>query len=217
MGAIVPDVKPGEQLQQQHEEVSQRVTQAGDWVRKTDQTISESSMSRVVTADEEKREIVTRETTIKATDKTTVIGTASLMAGAVQHVTTGDYAMAVGGNQPAKCDGECRNGYQRRTVGQRGREHRHAGGRVAEGKDSRAAKSVATGGQQIMGLTVHIDSEGVNTLSMMLETIILLAKLAAQCASHSHSGTGTPTYANAFTQTGAKATATRSKYKKIIA
>lgn len=107
MGAIVPDVKPGEQLQQQHEEVSQRVTQAGDWVRKTDQTISESSMSRVVTADEEKREIVTRETTIKATDKTTVIGTASLMAGAVQHVTTGDYAMAVGGNQPAKCDGEC--------------------------------------------------------------------------------------------------------------
>ncbi|WP_318378718.1 hypothetical protein [Enterobacter sp.] len=78
-------------------------------------------------------------------------------------------------------------------------------------------KSVATGGQQIMELTVYIDSEGVNTLSMMLETIILLAKLAAQCASHSHSGTGTPTYANAFTQTGAKATATRSKYKKIIA
>lgn len=78
-------------------------------------------------------------------------------------------------------------------------------------------KSVAAGGQQIMGPTVHIGSEGVNTLSMMLDTIDLLAELAVQCASHAHSGTGTPTSATAFTQTGAKATATRSKYKKIIA
>jgi len=78
-------------------------------------------------------------------------------------------------------------------------------------------KSVAAGGQQNMGPTVHIGSEGVNTLSMMLDTIDLLAELAVQCASHAHSGTGTPTNAAAFMQTGAKATATRSKYEKIIA
>lgn len=77
-------------------------------------------------------------------------------------------------------------------------------------------KSVATGGQQIMGLTVHIDSEGVNTLSMMLETIILLAKLAAQCASHSHSGTGTPTNATTFTQTGAKARRREASTKRLL-
>ncbi|HIC5960212.1 TPA: phage baseplate assembly protein V, partial [Salmonella enterica subsp. enterica serovar Infantis] len=42
-GTSLPDIKPGEQLQQQRAEVSQRVTQAGDWVRQTDQTISETS------------------------------------------------------------------------------------------------------------------------------------------------------------------------------
>ena len=81
-GTSLPDVKPGEQ-QQQRAEVSQRVTQAGDWERQTDQAIRETSMSRVVKADTEKRELVSRETTVKATDRTTVIGTASLMAGAI--------------------------------------------------------------------------------------------------------------------------------------
>ncbi len=52
-GTSLPDVKPGEQLQQQRAEVSQRVTQAGDWVRQTDQTISETSMARMVKADTE--------------------------------------------------------------------------------------------------------------------------------------------------------------------
>jgi hypothetical protein len=97
-GTSLPDVKPGEQLQQQREGVSHRVTQGGDWERQTDQAIRETSMSREVTADSEKRELVKRETTVKATDKTTVLGTSTLMAGAVQQVVTGDYAMAAGEN-----------------------------------------------------------------------------------------------------------------------
>lgn len=68
-GTSLPDIQAGEQLQQQRAEVSQRVTQAGDWVRQTDQTISETSMVRMVKADSEQRELVSRETTIKATDK----------------------------------------------------------------------------------------------------------------------------------------------------
>lgn len=72
----------------------------------TDQAIREISMSREVKADTEKRHLVGRETTVKVTDRTTVIGTVSLMAGAIQHVTTGNYSMAtqqsqlitVGGN-----------------------------------------------------------------------------------------------------------------------
>jgi len=94
-GTSLPDIQPGEQLQQQREEVSQRVTQAGDWVRQTDQTISETSMARVVKADTEQRELVSRETTVKATDKITVLGTSTLLAGAIQQVCTGDYSQAV--------------------------------------------------------------------------------------------------------------------------
>ncbi|HGK5196753.1 TPA: hypothetical protein ACJ270_002572 [Salmonella enterica subsp. enterica serovar Newport] len=67
------------------------------------------------------------------------------------------------------------------------------------------------------GSTVHIGSEGVNTLTMMLDTIDLLAELAQQCASHSHPSVGTPTNAGAFNQTAAKAGQTRSKYQNIIA
>lgn len=96
-GTSLPDIQPGEQLQLQRQraEVSQRVTQAGDWVRQTDQTISETSMARMVKAVTEQRELVSRETTIKATDKVTVLGTSTLMAGAIQQVCTGDYSQAV--------------------------------------------------------------------------------------------------------------------------
>ncbi|KNH33081.1 hypothetical protein ACS76_08880 [Pantoea vagans] len=51
-------------------------------------------MSREIKADTETRDLVSRETTVKATDRTTVIGMASLMAGAIQHVTTGNYSVA---------------------------------------------------------------------------------------------------------------------------
>lgn len=180
-GTSLPDVKPGEQLQQQRAEVSQRVTQGGDWERQTDQTIRETSMTRSVTADTETREMVTRDTTIKATDKTTVLGTATLMAGHIQQVTTGDYAMATGGNYQAHVKGDAQtdiSGQQSTTVA--GDISVQTAGALTE-KIAALRKSVATG-QQVIGQTVHIGSESVNTLAMMLDTIDLLAELAQQCA-----------------------------------
>ncbi len=64
-GHNLPAVKPGEQLQQQRDGVSQRVTDAGDRERQTDQTIRENSMMREVTTDEEIRKVVVRETTVQ--------------------------------------------------------------------------------------------------------------------------------------------------------
>ncbi|EAY7625720.1 hypothetical protein APR83_22695 [Salmonella enterica] len=216
-GTSLPDIKPGEQLQQQRAEVSQRVTQAGDWERQTDQTISETSMARTVKADTERRELVSRETTVKATDKITVLGTATLMAGAIQQVSAGDFSQAVKGNRLASITGNEETeiaGQQSTKVA--GAMNVDVGGTLTE-KIAALRKSVAAGGQQIMGPTVHIGSEGVNTLTMMLDTIDLLAELAQQCASHSHPSVGTPTNAGAFNQTAAKAGQTRSKYQNIIA
>lgn len=216
-GTSLPDIKPGEQLQQQRAEVSQRVTQAGDWVRQTDQTISETSMARTVKADTEQRDLVSRETTVKATDKTTVLGTTTLMAGAIQQVSAGDYSQAVKGNRLASIEGNDETditGKQSTKVA--GAVDVDVGGTLTE-KIAALRKSVAAGGQQIMGPTVHIGSESVNTLTMMLDTIDLLAELAQQCASHSHPNVGTPTNAGAFTQTAEKAGQTRRKYQKIIA
>jgi len=71
----------------------------GYWERQTDQAIRETSMSWEVKTDTETRDLVSRETTVKATDRTTVIGTASQLAGAIQHVTTSSYSVAAQQNQ----------------------------------------------------------------------------------------------------------------------
>ncbi|EAN4148335.1 hypothetical protein FWW26_12835, partial [Salmonella enterica subsp. enterica serovar Rissen] len=163
------------------------------------------------------RELVSRETTVKATDKITVLGTATLMAGAIQQVSAGDFSQAVKGNRLASITGNEETeiaGQQSTKVA--GAMNVDVGGTLTE-KIAALRKSVAAGGQQIMGPTVHIGSEGVNTLTMMLDTIDLLAELAQQCASHSHPSVGTPTNAAAFNQTAAKAGQTRSKYQNIIA
>jgi len=206
-GTSLPDIQPGEQLQQQRAEVSQRVTQAGDWVRQTDQTISEISMARVVKADTEQRELISRETNIKATDKITVLGTSMLMAGAIQQVCTGDYSQAatnrvasIGGNDETDIAGSKS---------------------VTTGKDliekiGRIRKSVAAAQQQIIAPVVWIGSGSINVAQLMLDTLDVVKELAEQTASHTHSNTGAPTNAGAIRNTGAKADTLNGKYSPVI-
>ncbi|HIE1237039.1 TPA: phage tail protein [Enterobacter ludwigii] len=206
-GTSLPDIQPGEQLQQQRAEVSQRVTQAGDWVRQTDQTISETSMARMVKADTEQRELVSRETTIKATDKVTVLGTSTLMAGAIQQVCTGDYSQAVN-NRVASIGGND--------------ETDIAGSQtVTTGKDliekiGQIRKSVAAVQQQIIAPVVWIGSGTINVAQLMLDTLDVVKELAEQTASHTHSNTGAPTNAGAIRSTGAKADTLNGKYSPVI-
>lgn len=206
-GTSLPDIQPGEQLQQQRAEVSQRVTQAGDWVRQTDQTISETSMARVVKADSEQRELVSRETMIKATDKITVLGTSTLMAGAIQQVCTGDYSQAV----------------KNRVVSISGNDETDIAGSqtVTTGKDliekiGQIRKSVAAVQQQIIAPVVWIGSGTINVAQLMLDTLDVVKELAEQTASHTHSNTGAPTNAGAIRNTGTKADTLNGKYSPVI-
>ncbi|HHP5906473.1 hypothetical protein E4179_22355 [Citrobacter freundii] len=215
-GTSLPDVKPGEQLQQQREGVSSRVTVEGHMQRTTDQTIAETSMHREVKADTEQRTITQRDTVIHAADTTKVMGPAKLLAGAIQQASTGDYAIGtqanyvahvgqnatteIGGNQSVKVTGNINTEAAALTE-----------------KIAGLRKSVAAAGQQVMGPTVHIGSENVNALQMLLETIDLVKELATACASHTHPSTGTPTNATSFTGTATKAGDTRTKYQGIIA
>jgi hypothetical protein len=199
-GNSLPDVKPGEQLQQQREGVSQRVTVAGDWERQTDQTIRETSMSRIIVADDETRTLVARETTIQATDKTTVLGTASLMAGAVQQVTSGDYALASGGNLVTSVANDA---------------SLQAGGSLTE-KIAQLRQSIAGARQEIIAPVVWVGSQSINVMQLMLETLDVVQQLAAQTASHTHSGTGAPQNASAISATGSSAAGLQTKYKPVI-
>ena len=207
-GTSLPDVKPGEQLQQQREEVSQRVTQAGDWERKTDQAIRETSMAREVKADSETRELVSRTTTIRATDKTTVLGTASLMAGAVQQVTTGSYSMAAQGDQLITVGGNAETditGSAAITVGQALTE-----------KIGQLRQSIAGTRQEIIAPVVWIGSAQINVAQLMLDTVALVEQLANQLASHTHPDTGQPTNSAAIAQSGQQAAALEQKYSPVI-
>jgi len=207
-GTSLPDVKPGEQLQQQREEVSQRVTQAGDWERKTDQAIRETSMAREVKADSETRELVSRTTTIKATDKTTVLGTASLMAGAVQQVTTGSYSMAAQGDQLITVGGSAETditGSAAITVGQSLSE-----------KIGQLRQSIAGTRQEIIAPVVWIGSAQVNVAQLMLDTVALVQQLAEQLASHTHPDTGQPVNSAVIVQSAQQAAALAEKYSPVI-
>lgn len=206
-GTSLPDIQPGEQLQQQRAEVSQRVTQAGDWVRQTDQAISETSMARLVKADSEQRELASRETTVKATDKLTVLGTSTLLAGAIQQVCTGDYSQAV----------------NNRVVSIGGNDETDIAGSqtVTTGKDliekiGQIRKSVAAAQQQIIAPVVWIGSGTINVAQLMLDTLDVVKELAEQTASHTHSNTGAPTNAGAIRNTGAKADTLNGKYSPVI-
>lgn len=207
-GHNLPDVKPGEQLQQQRAEVSQRVTQAGDWVRQTDQTISESSMVREVMADDEKRTVVARETMVKATDKTTVIGTAKLMAGAIVQVTTGDYALGTQGNYVASITGNA-------STKINGGMDLDVSNSLIE-KVGAIRQSVAKAKQEIIAPTVWVGSQTINVMQLMLDTLDVVKQLAQQTAQHTHKETGAPLNAAAIQATGTTADSLNGKYKPII-
>ncbi|OCQ52311.1 hypothetical protein Ppb6_02385 [Photorhabdus australis subsp. thailandensis] len=199
-GKTLPDIKPGEQLQQQRAEVSQRVTQEGHWIRQTDQTIHESSMHREVRADTETRTIVARETTIQATDKTTVLGTSMLLAGAVQQIADGDYSMATSSNFVASVGKEANI-----EVGQKLIE-----------KIGLLKQSIAGARQEIVAPVVWVGSQQINVMQLMLETLEMVKELAELTASHTHHNTGTPENASAIRNTAYKSDELKQKYSPVI-
>ena len=207
-GTSLPDIKPGEQLQQQRAEVSQRVTQAGDWVRQTDQTISETSMTRTVKADTESRELVSRETIIKGTDKTSVIGTSTLLAGAIQQVSTGKFSQAIQSNRLATVGGSDETDITGSSTLMIGESLTEQIGQIR--------KSVAAVQQQIIAPVVWIGSGSINVAQLMLDTLDVVKQLAELTAGHKHSNTGTPTNAGDIRSTGSRADALNNKYSPVI-
>ncbi|CAH6660997.1 hypothetical protein [Pseudocitrobacter vendiensis] len=207
-GTSLPDIKPGEQLQQQRAEVSQRVTQAGDWVRQTDQTISETSMARTVKADTENREVVSRETTVKATDKTSVIGTSTLMAGAIQQVSAGKFSQAIQGSRLATIGGSDEMVVTENATVTIGKNLTEQIGQIR--------KSVAAVQQQIIAPVVWIGSGSINVAQLMLDTLDVVKQLAELTASHTHSNTGAPTNAGEIRSTGTQADTLNGKYSPVI-
>ena len=207
-GNTLPDIKPGEQLQQQRQEVSLRITQDGSWQRQTDQTISESSMHRQVTADSEKRELITRDTTIQATDKTVVLGTATLLAGAVQQIADGDYSIAAKGSLVGSVGKNMELDItENATIG--------IGQKLVE-KIGQIRQSLAGQKQEIIAPVVWIGSEEINVAQLMIDTLDVVKELAELTAAHTHANTGAPNNANAIGGTAKRSDGLKEKYSPVI-
>lgn len=119
-------------------------------------------MARVVKADTEQRELVSRETTIQATDKITVLGTSTLLAGAIQQVCTGDYSQAVN-NRVASIGGNDETDIARSQTVTTGKDLIEKSGQIR--------KSVAAVQQQIIAPVVWIGSVTINVAQLMLDTL----------------------------------------------
>lgn len=206
-GQALPDIKPGEQLQQQRAGVSQRVTQAGTWQRETDQAIEESSSKRTVTSDQESRSTTVRTTLVQANDTTTVLGTAKLLAGAVVQLSDGDYTIGATGNLISRCSKDRIN-----DVGQN--DSLKVGGSLTE-QIKGIRRSVAAV-QELLAPSIRLGSEDVNVLSLLTDTLDVISQLAAQTAQHTHSNTGTPTNSDAIAATGEKTGKLHEKYAPFI-
>lgn len=165
-------------------------------------------MARTIKADTESRELVSREATVQATDKTRVLGTSTLMAGAIVQVSAGSYSQAVKGNWLASVGGNAETditGSQTVTTGQNLTE-----------KIGDIRKSVAAVQQQIIAPVVWIGSEQINVAQLMLDTVALVQQLAEQLAGHTHPSTGQPTNRDAIAQSGQQAMALDAKYSPVI-
>lgn len=206
-GQNLPAVKPGEQLQQQREGVSQRVTVAGDWVRQTDQAITETSMKREISADDEVRRIVVRETSVQATDALTVLGTCKLMAGAVVHISEGDYSIATGANVNIRCSKD--------SAVYVGQKLDIEVGQTLTEKITGIRRSIAAA-HQFIGPAFTIGNETLNLLTLLTDTLDVVNELATVAASHTHPNVGTSVQVAQFTATATKTRQLHAKYSPLI-
>ncbi|WP_140920156.1 hypothetical protein [Limnobaculum xujianqingii] len=219
-GNSLPNIKPGEQLQQQRAEVSQRVTVGGDWERKTDQKIDESSRARVVAADEETRTVIKRTTTIKATDTTLVVGTAKLLAGAIQQLAEGDYTIGTSAKLTASANQI--DIVAADSIKVQAKPIEVTAQSITE-KIAAVRRSVAGGAQEIIGSTVWLGSggaarsSGINAMQSVLDILDILRDLAQLTAEHSHSNTGTPTNSGDIQNTATRAGTVKNRYDPLIA
>lgn len=158
-------------------------------------------------SDSESRQTTTRTTTVKGNDSLTVLGSVTLMAGAVLQLSDGDYSIGAANKfglraQQLQQDIESDAAL---TVG----------GTLTE-KITGIRKSVAAA-QVINGQTVNIGDGEINILDCLTDTLDVLQELAELTAQHAHSNTGTPTNSGAISANAQRPGQLTAKYKKLIA
>lgn len=139
----------------------------------------------------------------------TLIGSSVLLAGAVQQISTGDFAQAAGANRLATISGNDETditGTQTTTTGPDLVEN-----------IGQVRRSIAAIQQQIVASPVWLGSAQINVAQLMLDTLDIIQQLAAQTASHTHPSVSPPTNAAAINAVASSASDLNRKYSPVIA
>lgn len=120
-------------------------------------------MSRQIEADDERRTLVARETMIKTTEKITVMGKVTLMAGAIQHVTLGDFSMGIKGNQLTTVGGDVETDITGGAV--------ICVGKALSEKVGQLRQSIAGMWQEIIAPVVWVGSQQINVAQLMFHNV----------------------------------------------
>lgn len=215
-GQSLPDIKPGEQLQQQRAEVFQRVHTDGSWQRETDQGICEKSTTRTIENTSETRTSTTRNVTVKANSTMTVFGTHRLMSGHIQHIADGDYVVAASRKLMQHAKSAELDVTETWTTAAQNATHNVT--QTLEEKIGQIKKSVAGQMQQIIAPQVWFGSSAINTLTLMLDLCDTVQQLAQETAQHTHTNNGSsqPTNSSSINATASKAGDLKVKYSTVI-
>lgn len=205
-GKSLPDISPGEQLQQFRAGVSQRVSKSGSLQRETDQAIEEVSRQRVITSDAETRSTVSRNTQVKSDDELMVVGTYRLLAGAVVQVVDGPWSVISSGKITQQCP--------ERESHISGDERLTVGGDVREAITG-IRESIAAA-HHLLAPSIVIGSEDVNLMRLFTDILDVVETLAQQTADHTHPDTGRPVNRQAIQETGRVPERLRTRYGSFI-
>lgn len=222
-GLSLPDIKPGEQLQQQRAGVSQRVTQDGSWQRETDQTIQETSASRIVTSDSETRTTSARTATINGNDSTTTIGTTTLLSGAILQISDGDFSQATNTNFVTKVAknrtddiGQNLNLSIGENLNLSINQDLHATilGKLDEMIEGVRKSQAAE--HQMIGGSFYLGTAGINLLTLFIDSWVMNRQLFKLLGEHTHSNTGAPTNNGEIMGVLSQTDQLMEKYKPLI-
>lgn len=161
----LPSIEPGEQLQQQRQEVSRRIDAAGSIIDKTDQTYRNQSFKHLLKAEQYQGEFGQQHITVGQHSTEEVIGKKLIEAlGAINLLAGDDINLGSLGNMQTATAGDLIE-----TIG-------------------KVRRSIAGEHQWLQSPKTWVGSKQENVLILLSELMQVVKELADTLASHTHSG-----------------------------
>lgn len=212
----MPAIKKGEHLLQQRAEVFNRIDDAGNITRNSDQTITDNARDYCLNTDSSTENTTTKNTTVHANYNVDVYSNYQLSANTITSIalkdytigTTSNYVQHVGINYTLNIDGN-------KTVIVKNKID-IAANEIKE-QIKTIKQTIAGVKHKIIAPQVWIGSDDINVSQLMLDTLELIERLADLTAQHTHPNTTTPTNASGITGVKIDAINLDKKYSPVIA